>query len=90
MSGGVGGMFSAAWFRALIIIAQKIMPGVKRDHPNDDQTWLLAKALSQAYSIQKREADERKEQAAQRRESESQSRRRIESGISTGKSGDGD
>jgi len=60
---GVGGLFSPAWFRQLILIAQKIMPEVRRDFPNDDDTWLLAKALARAHYQREAEKKARKEQA---------------------------
>lgn len=60
MRGGVGGMYSPYWFHKLVLIAQKMMPDIKRSHPNDDQAWLLAKALSFAYHQQKRDEAKRK------------------------------
>lgn len=60
MSGGFGGLYSPWWFHKLVLIAQKVMPDIKRNHPNDDQAWLLAKALSFAYHQQKRDEARRK------------------------------
>lgn len=69
MSGGIR-MYSPAWFRILVVIAQRLMPKIKADNPEDDQATLLAKALSAAYHEREAEKAARKAEADAKRPEE--------------------